>query len=204
MSNSTNKTLLGIGPVNGVSQLIARLKDELAKLSAREIGLLVAAVLVALFIGVFWIIEQVSAAFSKQSYQISELEQVIEALPVRIEAFARKKARRDIIEQRYLSVEMREGALSRLEGLVNNKAGVSSGYTIKDLPPSDFGRNFEQTNYSVRFSTTNLVALVDFLKDLSDPSSPLMLTRLKVDMNPRGEALMVDLEVSTIAQKQSS
>lgn len=175
----------------------------LSKLSSREIGLIILSVVSVLVILAAVIFESVLAAFTEQEQRLTQMQQVLEALPTRIEAFAKRKDRRDVIEQRYMSVQISEGALSRLENLVKEKAGVSSGYTIKDFPPTPFGKNFEQTNYSVRFTTANLPALVNLLTELSDPKSPLMLSRLKIDMNPRGEALVVELEVSTI-QKRSS
>ncbi|NDC39813.1 MAG: hypothetical protein EBZ48_17565, partial [Proteobacteria bacterium] len=151
---------------------LSRAKQQFAALSRREQSLIVAAALVAGFVGVYSIYEPIGAAFDHQAVELAEAQNRAKSVPGTLERFLKFQAKRDAIEGRYRKVEFEEGALSHLENLIRTKAMISSGFTIKDSSPRPFGGSYEQVPLAIRFSTSNLETLVDFLNEIVHGSRP--------------------------------
>ncbi|MBX7145178.1 MAG: hypothetical protein K1X79_12055 [Oligoflexia bacterium] len=181
------------------------LKEQLAKLlaafnalSGREKGLIVAGAAVMCLLGLYKVYEPVQLVFSEQVQEVQKAENDARSASALLERYAKLKARRDAIEREYKEVEFKEGALSHLENMVKNKAGVASGFTIKDSPPVEFGGEYEQTLFSVKFTTTNLPGLVDFLKELSQGPKPMILGKVDIQRSRFADRLETDIDVSSI------
>ena len=177
---------------------IAKASAVMSRLSGREIGLVAIAALAVVVIAGWTVAESVLESFNQQSIRIASLEESLKLLPSRIETYARNKAKRDAIEEQYKGIEIKEGARSYLESLVRDRAGVATGFTIKDASGGSFGKDYEQTIYTVKFTTANLQGLVDFLRELSFGKNPLIVGRLKIDMSARNDTLQVEIDVSSI------
>jgi|GEM_PF-2862398 len=203
--NQVNQSVMGGAVRQQLQQLEKRLRPSILKaseaitrLSPREIGLFVFALSAASIIAVWMATEAVLATFNEQASRIIALEESLDLLPARIETFARNKSKRDAIEEQYKGIEIKEGARSYLESLIRERAGVPTGFTIKDTAGGSFGKDYEQTIYTIKFSTSNLQSLVDFLRELSFGKNPLIVGRLKVDMSARNDNLQVEVDVSSI------
>jgi hypothetical protein len=177
---------------------LEQLKAKFVGLSSRERGLILVASIAVGCMGLYQIYEPVNALFLSQNQRISSLEENVKALGPSLERYAKLRARKDIIEQEYREVEFKEGALSHLENLVKSKAGISTGFTIKDSPPKEFGGDYEQTSFSIKFTTSNLPSLIEFLRELAYGTRPMILGRLDIQRSRFAERLEVDLEVSSI------
>lgn len=167
-------------------------------LTQREKIIIYVSLVVVAFMGLYQVYEPVRRVFTQQMQQISDLEAVMKNVGPSVERYVKFKARRDSIEEEYKEVEFKEGALSHLETLVRNKAGISTGFTIKDTPPREFGGNYEQTLFSIRFTTTNLQALIDFLQELIHGSRPLIVSKIDIQKSRFADRLEVEVDASSI------
>jgi len=181
-----------------IQALKLRVKSEFSKLSGREWGLVAAGVATLLFIAVYLVGEWVVGSLGAQAARMQRLEDSMTSLPARLDTYGRLKARREGIENQFRAVEIKEGALSYLENLIRNKAGVASGFTIRDLSARPFGGDFEQVPYSVKFTSSNLTTMIEFLKELIHGKQPFIVSKLDLQMNRTLDSLEVDLDVSTI------
>lgn len=180
---------------------IPAIRIALAKyqgLTAREKIIIIVALIVAVFIALYQIYEPIRGSFQNQQERITALEASMKNAGLSIERYIKLKARRDKIEQEYKGIEFKEGALSHLENLVRTKAGVSSGFTIKDNPPKEFGGNYEQTLFSIKFTTTSLDSLLNFLKELANGPRPLIISKIDVQKSRFAERLDVDIDATSI------
>ncbi|MBN8550584.1 MAG: type II secretion system protein M [Deltaproteobacteria bacterium] len=167
-------------------------------LTAREKVIIIVAAIVAVFILLYQVYEPIRRIFTQQKEQLSTLDASMKTVAPGIERYVKLRARRDAIEEEYKEVEFKEGALSHLENLVRNKAGISSGFTIKDNPPKEFGGNYEQTLFNIKFTTTNLETLVAFLSELTNGAKPLVVSKIDIQRSKFADRLEVDVDASSI------
>jgi hypothetical protein len=190
--------------MNQLNQYWSKAKARFVALSGRErVSIVVCLVAVGLM-GLYQIYEPIDAGFRAQSQKLAQIEASVKSLGPALERFAKLRTRRDAIEQEYREVEFKEGALSHLENLVKVKAGISAGFTIKDAPPKEFGGDYEQTTFSIKFTTSNFPALIEFLRELTHGARPMILGRLDVQRSRFAERLEVDIEVSSIRRTRST
>ena len=178
---------------------IRRLRDEYTKLSARERALTLGAIGAIVFLIVWQGYEKVSDVFRLQNTAISIAEQDLAEVRERLTRYTLLQQRRSSIEEQFKEVEIKEGVRSHLESVLRTKANVSQGaYTIKDLPPIEFGGSYEQAPFAVKFTIGSVQGLIDFLKELAQGPKPLMLTGLEIKREPIGDKLRVSVDVSSI------
>ena len=180
---------------------LTRAKEIYVALSPREKNLLVGGVSVLLIISVMIVNRPISSRFEEQSLELIKVQQDAHNIANELNRYQRLIQRRAEIEQDFKSVEIREGALSHLEGLIRSKAGIEQGqFTIKDQPPKPFGNQYEQAFFTVNFNTTNYPRLIDFLEELVDGPKPLVIKRLDLKRSRGGDRLEVELEISSITK----
>ncbi len=185
-----------------LQQIIKRLKELTDKMSMREWILIALASLVIVCIALIEIYGAVASYFEDQSVRLTQLETRLGSTNSHLQKYLDLKARRDAIESRYREVEIQEGALSHLENLIKTKAGIAQGlFTIRDSPASPFGGNYEQLPFMVKFNTTNLQALVDFLREVTEGPKPLVLSRLDLNRRRGSDRLDVEVALSSIRRK---
>lgn len=193
-----------------IDTLIAQVKPYIERgrkaydnFSGREQMLLVGGLGIFLLLATMAIVQPIQNLFSEQSLQLVEAENNVREMASAINRYQRLVQRRTEIERDFQSVEIKESALSLLEGLIKGKAGISQGaFTIKEQAPKPFGNNYLQTFFAVKFSTTDYPRLIDFLQEMVDGPKPLVLKRLDVKRNRGGDKLDVDLEVSSITKEK--
>jgi Flp pilus assembly pilin Flp len=181
-----------------ITPLYRNLYAKFHALTLREKAIIAVAVAVAIAMLLYRIYEPINRIFTSQNDRIATLEAQLKALPPSIERYAKLKARRDAIEEEYKSVDFKEGALSYLENLVRNTDGVQPGFTIKDNPPKEFGGNYEQTLFQIKFISTNLESLVNFLKEVIHGSRPLIISKIDIQKSKYADRLEVDIDASSI------
>lgn len=176
------------------------LMGQYTRLSARERIILAA---LGLFVGgmIAWSgYEQASDIVADQSTRLEKAHETLDSTAGSLERYVKLKARRDMIEREYRGVEIKEGVYAHLENLIRTKLGLSSGFTIKDSPPKNMGGNFDQTTFTVKFTTPTLQPLVDFLKEVTHGQRPLLLSSLDAVKSRRGDVLEVTIEVVSIRE----
>lgn len=170
------------------------------KLSKRERHLLSAPLIVVALLLVYVILYRpVASAFAAQRSELAEADLEIKRISALLDKYTRLRAKRQEIENQYREIEIKEGGLTLLENLIRTKLDAAPGsFTIKerDNPSREFGGNYEQQPFNVRFNTTDLGKLVYFLQEMVHGPKPLILR--KIDIRRRGERLEVDLDVSSI------
>lgn len=167
-------------------------------LTKREKAIILVAAVVVAFMGLYQIYEPIRASFRSQSERLATLEANMKGVGLSIERYMKFKARRDKIEEDYKGIEFKEGALSHLENLVRSKAGIATGFTIKDNPPKEFAGNYEQTPFNIKFTTTNLESLIEFLKELARGPRPLIISKIDLQKSRFADRLEVDVDASSI------
>jgi len=181
---------------------MALLKDLGAyytKMSSRERGLVVVVVLVVGVILSFNICSCTNQIFKAQQAEMERAKTESESVALVLKNYFKFKRKRDAIENQYKEVEISEGALSYLENLVKTKAQIELGrFQISDSAAKPFGLNFEQQPFSIKFSTTNLQAFVEFLKELSEGVKPFVFSSLDLSRMRGSDQLQVAMEVSSV------
>ena len=181
-----------------LTQLKKNAAEYFKKLSKREKTIITVAVCMGFVTVGYQIYQPVRIAFESQSERLTGVQRDMESVSLALARYSKLKARQQAIENAYKEVEIKEGALSHLENLVRTKAGITSGFTIKDKPVREFGGGYEQAPFSVRFVITDLPRLVDFLKEIVVGQRPLILANLDVTRRPAGDSVEVEMEVSSI------
>lgn len=182
---------------------LTRARDTYNSFSARERSLMVGGLLVFLLIIIIVVTRPIATLFSEQALVLMQAEQNVRDMAASINRYQKLLQRRAEVERDFQSVEIKEGALSHLEGLIRDRAGIAQGaFNIKGQSPKPFGSGYQQTFYSVNFSTTDYPRFIDFLKELVDGPKPLVLKRLDIKRSRGGDKLDVDLEVGSIAKER--
>ncbi len=192
-----------------IDQAIATVRPHIERvltlyrgLSPREKNLLLIGTAVMFLIVAMIVVRPISSRFNEQSLRLAAASADAAAIRDEMVRYLRLKQRRAEVEQEFKSVEIKEGALSYIEGLLRSKAGIDQGaFTIKDQPPKPFGTEYQQTSFSVSFTTTDYPHLIDFLQELVDGPKPLMVKKLDLKKSRSGDKLEVELEVSSIAKE---
>ncbi|HMO02763.1 MAG TPA: hypothetical protein PKD37_06860 [Oligoflexia bacterium] len=183
--------------INAISVSVSQ---QLAKLSMRERLLTILAAIVLTLIVIYGLIYQPlknrllsnATLFEQRKAEMATLAMMI------AENNALKK-RKKAIEQAYQEVEIAEGALTLLESMIRLKLGLAPGaFLIKDRDPTPFGGGYEQTSFSIKFTTVELDKLVEFLKELTTGSKPMILKSLSLKRRNIDNKLDVDMEVTSI------
>ena len=179
------------------------LRGRFAQLSQRERLLVLGAAVIGGILVLAYFAGPVTTAFRQQSAAITRARMDASTLPAVARRYLEIKARRAAIENRFKQVEFREGTvLSHLEQLIRDKAQIpAKEFNIRQGEARDFGKDYEQTPFTVKFSTTNLAALVEFLKELVEGSKPMILSRLDVTRRRGSNRLDVEMDASAIKHK---
>lgn len=185
-----------------LQELWKQIRGYSDKMSTREWGLISvagAAIVIVLALEAYG---QIAAYFNEQALRLNQVEARLGETTNSLQKYLDLKARRDAIESRYREVAVQDDAVSHLENLIKTKAGIQQGlFTIRDSPANPFGGNYEQLPFSVKFNTTNLQALVDFLREVTEGPKPLVLSRLDLNRRRGSDRLDVEISLSSIRRK---
>ena len=168
------------------------------KLQPRERFLALCAVAAVAVISLSEIVSSIQETFNNQEVRLEKSLSEMDLASAALSRFTTLKTRQRAIEEAYKEVELEGPVLSYLEKLLKEKAGIASGFTIRDKPTRQFGGGYEQTPYTIRFTTVDTNRLIEFLKELSEGSRPVLLASIDIKPRPSKDSLDVDLEISSI------
>ena len=184
---------------------LAPLRKQLRGLSFREQSILALGAAGLIFFLLSQVYGLVDTALTSQSEIRASLKRDSANAPILIERYLKLKQRHENIESRYKEVNIDEGALSYIENLIKTKAGIGNDpFTIKENEPRAFGGNYQQVLYPIKFNTTNLPGLVEFLREITLGKRPLVLSRLSLTRRKGANRLEVDMDVSSIRKAKTS
>ncbi|RIL09570.1 MAG: hypothetical protein DCC75_06240, partial [Proteobacteria bacterium] len=135
---------------------------------------------------------------AEQEQRLSTAKNDIETVALGLVRYNKLIARRQAIEDTYSKMEFSEGALSYLDKLVREKAGIVGGDPIKAMRPKPFAGKYEQDPFTIRFTITDLPRLVDFLFELVRGPRPMILASLDLKRRAAGDALEATMDVASI------
>jgi hypothetical protein len=183
-------------------KLLAQLREGSKKLSRREKILVLLGGLFVLVSAGNIVYEPVREAFIAQETRYDETAQQLQYVAAALSRYQKLQVRRDEIEKDFREVEIEEGALSYLEDLVKTKAGVVNPQ-ISPRDIREFGSEYEQAPFLIRFPIVDLSRLVQFLEELVQGKKPFILASLDIKRRPAGDSLDIELEVSSLRRKKS-
>ena len=164
----------------------------------RERILALVATSAVIVIGGSELVTAVSETFAAQEIRLEKALSEMDLASAALFRFTTLKTRQRAIEEAYKQVELDGPALSYLEKLLKEKAGIASGFTIRDKPSRQFGGGYEQTPYTIKFTTVDMNRLIDFLRELTEGPRPLLLASIDIKPKATKDSLDVELEVSSI------
>lgn len=168
------------------------------KMQPRERLLAAVALLAFLIIAGNELIASISETFDEQQSRLEKTISEMDLVSAALSRFTTLKQRQRAVEEAYKEVEFEGPALSYLEKLLKEKAGIASGFTIRDKPSRQFGGGYEQTPYTIKFTTVDMNRLIEFLKELTEGSRPVLLASLSLKPKPGKDSIDVELEISSI------
>ena len=180
------------------SSPITQLKEHVRKLSTRERTIISVAAAMIAFTILYQAFLPVRDAFRRQAKEITNLEEQMSLVSATLAKYSRLKSRQAAIETAYKEVEFKEGELSYLDNLIKSKAGIPSGGQINIKPTREFGGSYQQSPFNIKFVITDYPRLIEFLKEVAQGSRPMILSGLDIKKRPAGDALEVELDVSSV------
>ena len=168
------------------------------KMQPREKMLALIAFFAFVIIGGNELMSSVTETFEDQQARLDKITSEMDLVSAALSRFTTLKQRQRAVEEAYKEVEFEGPALSYLEKLLKEKAGIASGFTIRDKPSRQFGGDYEQTPYTIKFTTVDMNRLVEFLKELTEGSRPVLLASLNLKPKPGKDSIDVELEISSI------
>ena len=145
----------------------------------------------------------VAEAFENQTLEVEQAKNALDLVAPEIQRYKKLKTKRDEIENKYRQVEFQEGVLSHLEKLINEKLGLTSGaFTITDKS-QDFGAEYTQRIFTIKFKVTNMAKFVDFLKEIVKGPKPLLLSRVDATKSYTGDRLDVEIDASSLSRRSN-
>lgn len=175
-----------------------KIKEWFTSLSEREKGMVLVAVIVTLMVGIENVYTPINERMTKQAKELDRLNKELQALPYALERYTKLQASKDLVEREFKGVEMKEGALAYLEGLVKTKAGIAEGFTIRDRTVRKFSEKYEQVPFAVNFRITDFPRLITFLEALTGGEQPLIVSQIELTRSRKADNLDVKIEVSSI------
>jgi len=186
-----------------LDKILALLRESSKKLSRREKLLVLFAVIFVAVSALNLIYGPIRDALVRQEDRYNETTQQLQYVAAALSRYQKLQIRRDEIEREFREVEIEEGALSYLEELVKTKAGVVNPQ-ISPRDIREFGSEYEQAPFSIKFPIVDLNRLVQFLEELVQGKKPFILASLDIKRRPAGDSLDVELEVSSLRRKKST
>jgi hypothetical protein len=188
------------------SALTQKTLTAFKKLSSRERGLVLGSIAFVLCALMYNAYESASMAFTEQEERLRKAQEaLVQWLPEKIARYSSLKSKRDAFENRFRSIEIKQGVPSLVESIFTSKLGAAgSALNVTEQASASLGDLFVLKPYNVRFNTTSLKGLADFLRELTEGEQPLLLKELDLTKMGIGDRLEVNLKVSSITAKSKT
>ena len=166
----------------------------------REKYLILSAVGIALFMGLYTVFEGVIASFDEQSQKLTELNETLRTVPPLLNQFNRLETRRRSSEQKFSRAGAPSQLLAHLEGVIKRKAQVQSRFQIKKGSEADLSESFIRVPFTVVFQQITPAELSDFLKEVSgDEERPAIVSKLS--LTSRGTTIRAEVSLDLVARR---
>ena len=177
--------------------------EQLAKMTEREKLLLVGMVAVGLFLLTISITSSIADTFSLQRRKIEALEKNFTSATFVLDRYENLRNKLTEMQKTFKNEGPPGGMRSYLEDSITKKAGVvAPNFTIKAGLPVTVGENYTKFPYTVTFSTISIGKIVEFLEEITNNDSNLLLTKLEITKGRMGEKLNVVVDVSNVTNAQ--
>jgi len=177
----------------------ARSLEYLHKLTFREKTIIAVCLALALVFGLYNMYQPLKASFARQSAQIEKLQTDSETVTHLLNRHLELSTRKNEIEGAYQQIAGRGGMLSYIEGVITNKMSIQqSDFEIREQATRSFAGDFEQAPFLIKFNTQDFPKLVEFLAELAHGPRPLIISRLDLKKTRAGDALEVEIDVSSL------
>ena len=155
----------------------------------------------------------ISNYISTEQLRVAEFKRQIDTATEAVKRFSELQQKRKLIEASFSQLKWKDagdgdqGEMSYLEGLNGKFLKVQEGtrpddrFRIEPLAVVPFGKEYDRGQFRISFPTSKLDQLSSFLSELSHGEKPLLVTRLRVERRASGDALAVQVDVSSIRQK---
>ena len=187
-----------------VTNAIRQVREWFMNLTAREKQLILFVLISGIVLALYGIGGRIRERFADLEVRVEEANAELSSVSNLLAQYSKIRAQRDRIEREFKDVEFKEGELTYLEGLVRRKLELTGGFTLTPKGSSKFGSNYEQHVFGVKFTINDLKKLTDFLNEIVSGNPPMLLTRLDMRLTRNGEAIEVDMDVSSIKRAEVS
>lgn len=183
---------------------IENLKQKFLNLSSREQVMVLGTLALCLFYILNFAFNNVTKLSQKQEERLKIAERDLNAMPNVVERHMSLKFRQKAAEKEFENIKLSDGALAHLENLIQEVAGISDGYLIKDKAPQKFSDKYQQLPFQVTFNTTDFEKLIDFLMELENGEKPLILSSLNLTKSGgRNPKIRVQIVASAVEKLKS-
>lgn len=189
--------------------LIDRIKVWYSARDKRERILLFSMVGITGFICLYIVITSIANSLSDREARVAKLKQDLDTVTEIRKRFISLKEKQKGIEASFSEMQwdQTEGEMTYLEELKTRLlAGAESQaerFRIEPLATVPFGDKYERAQFKLAITVTDLNALVGFLSEISHGNRPLLITKIRIERRPAGDALSVQLELSSIRVKSA-
>ncbi len=177
--------------------------EALTRMTEREKLLIIGMVVAAIGLSTWSITTSLIDSFSLQRRKIESLDRNFVSAGLVLDRYEQLQRKLTEMQQTFKNEGPPGGMRSYLEESITKKAGVTApNFTIKAGLPIQIGDTYSKFPYTVTFSTTSIGKIVDFLEDITNNESNLMLTKLEINKGRMAEKLNVVVDVSNITSAQ--
>jgi hypothetical protein len=151
---------------------------------------------------IYVIVDAAIGSINQQTIELASSQQKLREVEQDLVTYAQLVKRKEALENHFRTIEIQEGVRTLIERLLREKGEVKETPSIRDLPPSSLGGEYEVVQYSVNFSINSMKSLAAFLQELAHGSKPVLITQLDIKKNQRtADRVDVQLNVSSIRPK---
>jgi hypothetical protein len=177
--------------------------DQIAHMTDREKLLFIGMIMFGLSLLTMSITSSLAETFSLQRRRIQALEKNFSSAAFVLDRYENLKNKLTEMQKTFKNEGPPGGMRSYLEEAITKKAGVTApNFTIKAAPSVAVGENYSKFPYTVTFSTVSIGKIVEFLEEITNNESNLLLTKLEITKGRMGEKLNVVVDVSNVTNAQ--
>ncbi len=188
-----------------LNKAIAAARDYYDKMQSREKKILLAALAVLAAFTIANSYSMVEETFLAQEERMRKVVNEVDLTAAGLFRYQNLKNRLNTIENSYKEVQA-DANESYFERLLKTKAGVSNSkdFNIRPRAAKDFGGEYKQTSYLIKFTIVDPNRLTDFLKELAQGAKPVLISRISIKPRLARDALDVELEIASLKKTKAA
>lgn len=196
-----------------IKKLTAQSSTWYTTRSKREQNLVLAMIACGIIILVVTAQVSITSFIKSENQRTSELKKQVDTATEAARRYSDLLQKRKAVEAAFSQLTWKEsgesaqGEMSYLESLnakflkVQEATRPDDRFRIDPQAVVPFGKEYDRAQFRISFPVSKLEQLATFLSELSNGEKPLLVTRLRVERRPSGDALSVQVDVSSVRQK---